>query len=540
MEVQEGGKCLIMEKILDVECQVTFDAVDPFGPVASLHFDWLIEVISHRFPSNNDDVAHSVEIESLVVDDFSPFTDWSSHFLVVKGEEPTYDWRQYQDEPHHDSIGVHIWGASLFVLCIMTARVCEPCLSKRSKNVQEVKGNGLHLTIVRDMWEQAPENTLESLRHAIGFHDGIEFDLRLTADGEVIIHHDADVSVPKSMLTSSKPWVEHYTLDELESFGFCSFRSLLEDATVREQWRDHGKMGCVELKRPHPKSDVGGGYFGFSSHKKHITTLINTADALLNEFEIPNQNTVYYAFHKGMKSSIEAASTQRPWAELLPYIPPFGTRQSKRLRALPHFLTHSFSRLVNHHRTSGASMIPAAIEYFVPPINKLPLGKKVGLSGKSALNLQAAQGGFPVYVWPTKPDIEHRLQAAGLTGLTDQADPNLTWLPSGHARWTRPATLPLDEEQRTTLENATKENHLDILKELNANVVPWMECDASSRASLMAMWSKRWQWQDLPSSIGLPDGHAEGSSPPWQAVRLIGHRGSGKTQRPVLQNHHSM
>jgi len=24
------------------------------------------------------------------------------------------------------------------------------------------------------------------------------------------------------------------------------------------------------------------------------------------------------------------------------------------------------------------------------------------------------------------------------------------------------------------------------------------------------------------------------NSPPWQAVRLIGHRGSGKTQRPVM------
>ena len=52
-------------------------------------------------------------------------------------------------------------------------------------------------------------------------------------------------------------------------------------------------------------------------------------------------------------------------------------------------------------------MIPAAIEYFVPPINKMPVGKKVGLSGKVAKHLKAGQGGFPVYVWPTKPDIEH-------------------------------------------------------------------------------------------------------------------------------------
>ena len=86
-----------MEKILDVECEVTFDAVDPFRPVTRFHFYWLVEVISHRFPSNNDDVAHGVEVEPLVVNDFSPFADRCSHVLVVKGEEPTYDWRQYQD-----------------------------------------------------------------------------------------------------------------------------------------------------------------------------------------------------------------------------------------------------------------------------------------------------------------------------------------------------------------------------------------------------------------------------------------------------------
>lgn len=113
-----------MEEILYVECKVTFDAVDPFGPVTSFHFDRLIEVISHRLPSNDDDVAHGVEIETLVVNDFSPFAHWCSHFLIVKGEEPTYDWCEHQDEPHHDSIGVHVWGASLLVLGIMTASGC--------------------------------------------------------------------------------------------------------------------------------------------------------------------------------------------------------------------------------------------------------------------------------------------------------------------------------------------------------------------------------------------------------------------------------
>jgi glycerophosphoryl diester phosphodiesterase len=43
-------------------------------------------------------------------------------------------------------------------------------------------------------WKQAPENTLESLQHAIRVNDGIEFDLRLTSDQELVLHHDADIS----------------------------------------------------------------------------------------------------------------------------------------------------------------------------------------------------------------------------------------------------------------------------------------------------------------------------------------------------------
>ena len=62
------------------------------------------------------------------------------------------------------------------------------------------------------MWKPAPENTLESLRHAIQMHDGIEFDLRLTKDKEVVIHHDGNVSVPKEKLGSGDAWVEHRTL----------------------------------------------------------------------------------------------------------------------------------------------------------------------------------------------------------------------------------------------------------------------------------------------------------------------------------------
>ena len=53
-------------------------------------------------------------------------------------------------------------------------------------------------------WQQAPENTLQSLKHGIIHSDGVEFDLRLTSDGKLIIHHDSVVSIPKHELEDLK------------------------------------------------------------------------------------------------------------------------------------------------------------------------------------------------------------------------------------------------------------------------------------------------------------------------------------------------
>jgi energy-coupling factor transporter ATP-binding protein EcfA2 len=63
------------------------------------------------------------------------------------------------------------------------------------------------------------------------------------------------------------------------------------------------------------------------------------------------------------------------------------------------------------------------------------------------------------------------------------------------------------------------------------NVAPWNECDKSRQTELIQMWKRKWQWQ---SSVEDILEHCDNTSPPWEAVRLIGHRGSGKTSRPVL------
>ena len=57
-------------------------------------------------------------------------------------------------------------------------------------------------------WKQPVENSIPSLTHGITNSDGIELDLRLTADNELVIHHDAKVSVKKTLLDNRNPYVE--------------------------------------------------------------------------------------------------------------------------------------------------------------------------------------------------------------------------------------------------------------------------------------------------------------------------------------------
>ncbi|MEC7686730.1 MAG: glycerophosphodiester phosphodiesterase family protein, partial [Candidatus Thermoplasmatota archaeon] len=39
-------------------------------------------------------------------------------------------------------------------------------------------------------WKQPPENSLEALVHGMQVSDGVELDLRLSADGELVVFHD--------------------------------------------------------------------------------------------------------------------------------------------------------------------------------------------------------------------------------------------------------------------------------------------------------------------------------------------------------------
>ena len=92
--------------------------------------------------------------------------------------------------------------------------------------------------------------------------------------------------------------------------------------------------------------------------------------------------------------------------------------------------------------------------------------------------------------------------------------------------------VPLDEAQQRQLSDATKETHLDVLKSLKKDTQPWSECDSYRKRELLAYWRKKWQWsKSVDELVRFEKQHG---SMPWEVVRMIGHRGSGKTKRPVL------
>ena len=247
-------------------------------------------------------------------------------------------------------------------------------------------------------WKQAPENTLESLRHGIIHTDGIELDIRLTSDNELIIHHDSTISIPKDRLDGRSKWVESWSLDELKSEGFCSLDDLLNDSIIRKNWTENGKMVCLEFKRPHLLSPKGRRIFSKSRQKNTLGTAMKAAEKKLNEEEIPTQNSVFYSFYKGMNKIIHQKSIKRNWAELMPSIPTIGTRTIKRMYAYPQYFITPFSRLVKKHRNSGSSMVPCAMEYFSPVYSRALVGRMVGLQGKRREYLSRCQKGMPTYV----------------------------------------------------------------------------------------------------------------------------------------------
>lgn len=96
-----------------------------------------VEFIGDRFPTNNDYVAHCVEIVSLVVELFSPFPPRSAMFSLLASKVPTDDGGEDQYHAHHDIVWLHelpraYW---LYALGINQHKIIEFSISHRVVNL---------------------------------------------------------------------------------------------------------------------------------------------------------------------------------------------------------------------------------------------------------------------------------------------------------------------------------------------------------------------------------------------------------------------
>ena len=88
-----------------------------------------------------------------------------------------------------------------------------------------------------EKWRQPEENSIEALVHGINFSDGVEFDLRMDCDGELVIFHDEFVPGEGGIANRC---IENMSTSELRSNGVVVFEDLISSEKIDrilEAWK---------------------------------------------------------------------------------------------------------------------------------------------------------------------------------------------------------------------------------------------------------------------------------------------------------------
>jgi glycerophosphoryl diester phosphodiesterase len=373
-------------------------------------------------------------------------------------------------------------------------------------------------------WVKPIENSIEGLRHGMTQFDGVEFDLRLTTDGELVLFHDNHLSKQQIGQIGGSKWTEDHTSEELAELGISRFSELLSNDVFTNAWRDLGKVACVELKMPHPNSKIAGSV-NPRKRGKHARAMAKLTDSMLNEVGLEQTNVVLFSFKRRFRHACARANVRWPVAQLQPAIPEIGGKLMKRILAVPSFMWLSLAFHLKHQQSVGAPFLPCGLEYVHGYTRHLTLGRTFGLTGYTSRRLNRLRQGYQLYVWPTPIAIEGSLHTLGLTGMTDDTSPHTVTYPGGRARWTRWASQPLDPEREALLRDASEEDHIALIEEAAREVTPWNELTDIERRGFLSLWRKRWSWE---RDIDELAGDASPNTMPWEVSRLIGHRGSGK------------
>ncbi len=370
------------------------------------------------------------------------------------------------------------------------------------------------------------ENTLPSLVRAIQLADGIEFDIRSTIEGGLILHHDKKLAVSDELRRDLPIYVEKNTLSDLVDFGFPSFEDIINNKKISNGLIEQGKIMNIELKLPHPSSGIGAGWLNSKKNISYISKLLQQCGEILNDAEIPKHSVIFYGFFKHMNLAANKIDFNWNVSSLFPNQLRFGSRILNRIFASKEFSLRSFKSMLKLQRTRKSPILPCGLEYFISPFNRFRFDKKYGLKGKSLERLLKLRNGFPIYIWPGLLEYEFRLYNAGISILTDDLNPTQTTLPEGVARWTRPSTQPLNDDWKKQFLTTDPKNHFDLIRDATQNVSPWHELNDLERNNFIKSWRKKWNWR---KNLNFDQNKL-----PWDAVRVIGHRGCGSTSRPIF------
>ncbi|DAC12010.1 MAG TPA: hypothetical protein D7H86_06650 [Candidatus Poseidoniales archaeon] len=358
-------------------------------------------------------------------------------------------------------------------------------------------------------WTQPQENSVPALVEGIQRFDGVELDIRLTSDDHLVLHHDRRPMLLGKSLDGRPEFVEEWNLDELQNEGFDAFGDFLHHKVAQKSLSEESKVVFVELKLPHrrllKKKDA----------TSHLAKMLTKVQSIARDVGIPKHNLVVYAFHHHVDQVVKSAKYDGLWSQLEPVIPPIEGEFWQKLRTLPSFAKTSFSSLSKKHRRSGSPIVPCALEYLSGWTRHIPLGRSVGLHGSSLKRLKKSLNGLGCHVWPCDENIERLVLNAGLSPISDFANPNQS-LPNA-ARWTKPATMPLGDEEWSRLDQGILPN----------SSVRWSDLSDKEKIQQLEVWKMRFGWQNSTQKMLL---ESKGEIP-WQAVRLIGHRGCGRSPR---------
>ena len=364
-------------------------------------------------------------------------------------------------------------------------------------------------------WKQPKENSIEALRHGILFGDGVEFDLRVDGDGELVIFHDEFAPGEGPIMERC---IENLPTGYLKSSGIPTLSSLLDDREFTNSWQSGGKTVDIEFKLPHPSTKI--------STMDHLGSAMSKLESALEPLDLPDRSVVVSSFSPKIAEAAKDSSFSIPVIRLMPHIRAWGRFwRLKRVVAVPHFARTTVKGMTQSLRKDGMESIGMALDYLVGWPRFIHPGLPVGLNGKGLKRFFEARKGMGAFVWSAPLKYEDALVNAGVSLVSDDMDPTVLVKPDGTPRWPRPASQPLDEEWSKRINEATLMETGDIMQEAISSLPMWAEIETGRRRGLIEEQAKRMLWPGSAEKWGIlaDDGL------PWGSPRIIGHRGAGST-----------